>query len=35
MSLPALTMGLGGICIMDKVLENDAIYGEFGWIGLH
>ena len=35
-SLPALTMGYGGICIMDKVLRKyDAIYGEFGCIGLH
>ena len=31
MSLPALAMGLGGICIMEKMTQ----YSEFGCIFLH
>ena len=34
-SLPALTMGLGAYVSWIKFSENDAIYGEFGYIGLH
>ena len=32
MSLPALAMGLGAICIIDTVFEKMTQYGEFGCI---